>query len=291
VAQHHLGRAVLWMSGAVLSFCVSAVSIRELAARLNLFEVLTVRSVIGLAVLLALIAFRREFLADIKPRYMGLHLIRNTVHYGGQYVWAWAITLLPLATVFTIEFTMPMWIMVLAVLFLGERMTTSRIGSLVLGFLGVLVVLRPGMESFQPAALLTLLAAFLFAVSLIQTKQLTNHVSTFAIVFWMCAMQLPMGLAGSDPLFFQKLEPAHIFWALGVGISGVSSHYCLSNAFRAGDASVVMPLDFLRIPLIALVGWLFYAEPVDVWVFAGAGLIVCGVLWNLRAEAKRPRPA
>jgi drug/metabolite transporter (DMT)-like permease len=183
---------------------------------------------------------------------------------------------------------MPAWVALLAIPMLGERMTRSRAGSIVLGFLGVLVIVRPGLASFQPAALLVLCAALAFAISLIQTKMLTATVSTFAIIFWMNAMQLPMALAGSDPLFLGKLDAGAIIPALALGAAGLTSHFCLTNAFRAGDATVVVPIDFLRIPLIATVGWLFYGESVDIFVFAGAALIICGVLWNLRAESKRP---
>jgi drug/metabolite transporter (DMT)-like permease len=116
---------------------------------------------------------------------------------------------------------------------------------------------------------------------------LTRDVSTFAILFWMNLMQFPMALVGSNPLFITKLGVEQILPFLGVGISGLASHYCLANAFRAGDATVVVPLDFLRIPLIALVGWLFYNEGLDVFVFVGAAVIIAGVVWNLRDEARR----
>ena len=170
-------------------------------------------------------------------------------------------------------------------------MTASRIGSIVLGFFGVLVIVRPGFESFQPTALLVLLGAFAFAFSLIATKQLTADVSTFAIIFWMNLLQFPIALlGGGDPLFPLRLGADAILPALALGVVGLSSHYCLTNAFRFGDATTVVPLDFLRIPLIALVGWLLYSEPLDIFVFLGAGLIVCGVLWNLLAESRRPGP-
>jgi drug/metabolite transporter (DMT)-like permease len=99
---------------------------------------------------------------------------------------------------------------------------------------------------------------------------------------------LPMNLAGSDPFFVLKLGTAQIVPMIGLAVAGLTSHYCLSNAFRAGEATVVVPIDFLRIPLIALVGWWLYAEPLDVVVFAGAGLIVSGIVWNLYAETRRP---
>ncbi len=275
------------MTGALLSFSAMAVSIRGLVGRLNIFEILTIRSGTGVLVLLALVATLPELRATLALRRMGLHAVRNSVHFASQYAWALSLTLLPLATVFALEFTMPAWVALLAMPLLGERMTLSRVGSIVLGFTGVLIIVRPGFESFQPGVLLVLAAALGFAISLITTKQLTMNVGTFAILFWMNVMQLPMGLAGSNPLFILDLDAHHLPAIIGVGIAGLSSHFCLTNAFRAGDATVVVPFDFLRIPLIALVGWLFYAEPLDLFVFAGAGVIIVGVVWNLRAEVRR----
>jgi len=170
---------------------------------------------------------------------------------------------------------------------LHERMTPSRIGVVVLGLVGVLVILRPGIASFNPAAVLVLLAAFGYAITMITTKQLTMTETTFGIVFWMAVIQLPLSLIGSDPTVFLHLEGRHVLPALGVGIAGLTSHYCLSNAFRSGDASLVVPLDFMRIPLIAVVGWAFYGERLDVFVLLGALIIVVGVLWNLRSETVR----
>lgn len=286
------------MTGAVVSFCASAVAIRALAKNLNIFEILTIRSGLGIVILFALVAARPQLRGELLPRHMGLHLTRNATHFVGQYSWALAVTLLPLATVFSLEFTMPAWVAILAVIMLGEKMTASRAGSVLLGFLGVLVIVRPGSESFQPMALLVLFAAFVFALSLIATKKLTNHVSAFTVVFWMNLMQLPMGLfwpamqaaTGGPELFVLRLGAEDLLPMAALGIVGLTSHFCLTQAFRSGDASIVVPIDFLRIPLIALVGWMVYGEPLDAFVFAGAGLIVCGVLWNLRDESRRLRP-
>jgi drug/metabolite transporter (DMT)-like permease len=287
MTHNNLGRVVFWMTGALLSFSTMAVSIRGLAGRLNIFEILAIRSGTGVVVLLTLVALRPELRPTLKLRRMGLHAMRNSVHFGSQYAWALAVTLLPLATVFALEFTMPAWVALLAIPLLGERMTVSRAGSIILGFAGVLIIVRPGLEAFRPAALLVLAAALGFAISLITTKQLTRDVPTFAILFWMNVMQLPMGLAGSDLLFLAKLGVDQIPAFLGVAVSGLMSHYCLANAFRAGDATIVVPFDFLRIPLIALVGWLFYNEGLDVFVFAGAAVIIAGVVWNLFDESRR----
>lgn len=278
------------MTGTLVSFSVMAVSIRALSRSLGLFEILSIRSAAGLGIVLAVGLANPALLSGITLQRIGLHFARSTVHFAAQYAWALCVTLLPLATVFALEFTAPGYTALLAALFLGERMTPSRIGVVVLGLLGVLVILRPGLESFQPAALLMVVTAFAFAVALILLKMLTRTQTSYAVVFWMNLIQLPMALAGSTPAKFPLAAEHGWLPIVAIGISGLSAHYCLTNAFRSGDATVVVPLDFMRIPLIALVGWWAYGEALDGYVFAGAVLIVAGVLWNLRAEAAA-RPA
>jgi drug/metabolite transporter (DMT)-like permease len=292
VPTSKLARVVFWMVGVLLSFSAMAVSIRELSrGGLSIFEILAIRSAVAIVVLFALLVLRPELRIHTRPRRMGLNLLRNTVHYASQYAWALSLTMLPLALVFALEFTMPAWTALLAVWLLHEKMTPGRIGVVVLGLVGVLVILRPGVASFNPAAMLVLMAAFGYAITMIATKKLTATETTFGIVFWMAVIQLPLSLVGSDPAVFFHLETRHILPAIGVGIAGLTSHYCLSNAFRSGDATLVVPLDFMRIPLIAVVGWAFYGERLDIFVPLGALIIVAGVLWNLRSEAARARLA
>jgi drug/metabolite transporter (DMT)-like permease len=277
------------MVGALLSFSGLAVSIRLLANHgFSIFEILAIRSGFGLCLLTALLAVRPPVRASFRANHMRLHLVRNVIHYAAQYAWALGLTMLPLAMVFSLEFTMPAWTALLAVWLLSERLTPSRIGVVVLGFIGVLVILRPGVAAINPGAFLVLAAAFGYAITMVATKKLTATESTFSIVFWMMAIQLPISLAGSDLHAFLTLGAKDILPLLGVGIAGTTSHFCLSNAFRAGDATLVVPLDFMRIPLIAVVGWMFFNESLDIFVFLGAAIIIAGVLWNLRAEAKRP---
>jgi len=288
VIDNKIARVVLWMVGALLSFSVMAVSIRELSrAGLSIFEILAIRSGVALLVLLTLLAARKDLRVHALPRRMGLNIFRNTVHYASQFSWALSLTMLPLATVFALEFTMPAWTALLAVWFLHERMTASRLGVVIFGLIGVLIILRPGITGFNPAAILVLLAAFGYAITMITTKQLTKTETTFGIVFWMAVIQFPLSLIGSNPNVFLQVDPRHILPVIGVGMAGLTSHYCLSNAFRSGDATLVVPLDFMRIPLIAVVGWAFYDERLDVFVLLGAMIIVSGVLWNLRSEVAR----
>lgn len=291
MTTNHVGRVVLWMSGALLSFSMMAVSVRELSGVFNVFEILVFRSASGVSFLLLLAALKPDLRPLLFTRRIGLHGLRNVVNFSAQVGWAQGIVLLPFATVFALEFTTPLWVAVLAVLILGEKLTPGRIASLVLGFLGVLVIVRPGVATFQPAALLVLASAIGFAVTSIVTKKLISTEATFTILFYMNLMQLPLNLAGCDLGFLGRLESSHTLPVLGMMISGLASHYCLTNAFRSGDAILVIPLDFLRIPLIALVGWMFYAETVQATVFFGAGLIIAGIVWNLTAESRQAAAA
>ncbi|MBZ0138822.1 MAG: DMT family transporter [Pseudorhodoplanes sp.] len=275
------------MSGTLLSFSAMALSIRGLAGALSIIEILTIRSGAAVIILLALALLRPELRHGFRPQHMGINIARSAVHFGAQYCWALSLTLLPLATVFALEFTMPVWMAMMALVILGERMTPSRAGVVVLGLIGTLIILRPGLQAFQPAALLVLLAALGYALFNVLTKKLTANAGTFAIVFWMNAIQAPMGLAASDPLFLGKLGAAQIPALVGIAVAGLSAHYCLANALRAGDATIVMPIDFLRVPLIALVGWWFFDERLDVFVFVGGAVMLSGILWNLRDEAKK----
>jgi drug/metabolite transporter (DMT)-like permease len=264
-----------------------AISVRQLGGVLNLFELLMARSFGGLLILLAVMATRPALFRDLKPRRPGIHVFRSGAHFLANIAWANAVIMLPLATVFAIEFMMPVWAGVLAVVFLGERFTVSRAGSIALGLLGVLIILRPGLEAFQPAALGVLAASFGYAIANITMKQLVKVQPPVTILFWMSVLQSLMALPFIDPLVALRLTPVQWLWAAGIAFGGTAAHYCIANAMRAGDAIVVIPLDFLRIPLIALVGYLFYAERIDLAVFVGAGVIVSGLIWNLRAEMRR----
>jgi len=277
----------MWMSGVLLSFIAMAVSIRALGKTLNVFEILTIRNFTGVVFLAALALAQPRLRLQLTLARIRLHLVRNAFNFAGQCSWALGITLLPFATVFALEFTTPAWVALFAVFVLGERLTAGRIAAVVLGLCGVVMIARPGLEGFRPASLLVLGAAIAFAASIVATKKLTLSQTTFAILFWMNAIQLPMNVIGSDPLFVLRLGAGDVLPVLGVAASGLSSHLCLTNAFRHGDATVVVPLDFFRLPLIALIGFWFYGEALDPMVFVGAGLIIAGVLWNLREAARQ----
>ncbi|HEX8663062.1 MAG TPA: DMT family transporter [Beijerinckiaceae bacterium] len=287
VTQRNVLAVVLWMIGTLVSFSATAVGVRALSKTLAVSEILALRNAAGIAILLALAVPQPHLRANLWPRRLPLHLVRNVVHFAATYAWALGITLLPLATVFALEFTLPIWVALLAVTFLRERLTSGRIASIVLGFIGVNVVLRPGIESLQWGAFVVLGAALGFAITTIATKKLTMTETTFSILLMMNLIQLPLNLAGSAWAFWTRLDDSHVVPLIGVCVGGLSSHWCLTNAYRHGDAVMVVPLDFLRLPLIAFVGWQLYNEALDPFVFIGSAIIIAGILWNLRAEARR----
>lgn len=281
-------RVVAWMSGALIGFSAMAISIRELAPTLGVFEMLGLRCAGGLLLLLTAAAL--GFGPIGRPRPLGLHLARNAVHLVAQSLWVWGLTLLPLATVFALEFTAPAWVTLLAVIFLGERLTPGRLGGLVLGFIGVLVVLRPGAETFRPEALVVLGAALLFATALVFTKAMTARMNTMTLLVWMQVIQLPLFLLGhllvqGGAMPFQGLAAAPLPMLALLCVSGLGAQIAIAQAFRHGDAATVVPLDFLRIPLIAVIGAVVYAEPFDALVLAGAAITASGILWSLRDAA------
>ena len=273
----------LWMAGAIASFTLMGVAGRELSDEMDTSGILLVRGIVGLLVVVVLLQFNGWHHA--KTARPLTHLFRNVVHYGGQFGWFYGIALLPLAQVFALEFTVPMWGLLLAVLVLGERLTAPRVIALVLGLIGVLVILRPGIVPLNVAVLAVLGSAVCYAIAHISTKSLITTDSPLNIIFYMTLLQLPIGivLAWST---FQIPSPALWPWVIIVGLTALSAHYCLARALARGDASVVLPLDFLRLPVIAIVAAWLYSESIDVFLFAGAALMIIGNLVSLRAERK-----
>jgi drug/metabolite transporter (DMT)-like permease len=281
--MHATLRGVLWMGGAVLSFSAMAVAARELLEHMGPFQVLFVRSVIMLAIVLVVIAQADN--AVTSTARLPLHVLRNVVHFAGQYCWVFAIGALPLATVFAIEFTMPVWTAILAALLLKERLTPNRMTMLVLGLAGVLIILRPGLGFFHPAALVALAASLFYAGNMIATKRLSATDTPLAILFWMSVVQTPLALLTALPQWVAP-PPADLPWMAVMGLGSYTAHYCMTRAFKLADATVVVPVDFTRLPLIAVVGALFYAEAFDPWIIAGAAVIFAGTYWSLRRETR-----
>ena len=197
----------------------------------------------------------------------------------------YAIGALALATVFAIEFTMPVWTALLAAAFLGEHLTQGRLVQLVLGLVGVTIILRPGLGAFHPAALVMLLGSFFYAGNMIFTKRLSVTDSALAVTFWMSSVQLPVTLVAALPSWVAP-QLADLPWIVVIGAGSFAAHYSMTRAMKLADATVVVPIDFIRLPLIAVVGAVFYAEPFDPLVVAGAAVIFVGTYYSLRHETR-----
>jgi drug/metabolite transporter (DMT)-like permease len=289
---HNPLRAALWMTGAITSFSAMAIAVRELKGAHDTFEIMAVRSAVGLLIVLAA-AFATGRLHEVSAQRLGGHVLRNAIHFTGQNLWILAVTLIPLAQVFALEFTTPIWVLLLSPFFLGERITPLRMFAAVLGFLGILVVARPDVAGTNTGGVNLGMAAaaasaVCFALTGITTKVLTRHEGTVSIMFWLTLLQLVFGIATSiwDGVVHWPTATSGP-WLVVIGVTGVVAHFCLTSALQLAPASFVMPIDFARLPLIAVAGAVLYGEAIDAAVLVGATIIFAGNYLNVWSETRR----
>ncbi len=277
------------MSGAILSFTTMAVAGRAAAFDLDTFEIMFYRSCIGFLVVLAVssVAGTRR---QIRAQKLGLHFIRNLAHFSGQNLWFYAITVIPLAQVFALEFTSPLWVLLLSPFILGEKLTSARILAGILGFIGILIVARPSPESINPGIVTAALAAIGFALSALFTRRLTRTESITCILFWLTLMQIGFGLIAAGYDGDMALPSTQTLpWLVLIGFAGLLAHFCLTSALAIAPATVVVPIDFIRLPAVAIIGALVYGEALDLWVFVGALVIFGANYWNIWMETRAKR--
>ncbi|MEO9778326.1 MAG: DMT family transporter [Sedimentitalea sp.] len=284
-------KAALWMTGAIASFSSMAVAGREVSFALDTFEIMMYRSAIGVVIVVAILSLTGK-MGQISRQRIGLHFLRNLVHFSGQNLWFYAITLIPLAQVFALEFTSPLWIIILSPLVLGERLTPMRVFAAAMGFVGILIIARPSPETINVGIMAAAAAAIFFAFTGMFTKRLTRTDSVGCIMFWLTVMQLGFGLlaAGFDgDIALPDMQTAP--WLIVIALGGLLAHFCITNALAIAPATVVMPIDFARLPTIAVVGMLLYNEALDVWVFVGAAVIFAANYLNILSETRKIRVA
>jgi drug/metabolite transporter (DMT)-like permease len=274
------------MAGWLTLMLIVAVAGRETTRELNVFQIMEVRSLLGFLMLYPLVQLNGGFAAMKTARPLQ-HIGRNLIHYAAQLGWFFALTLIPLGQVVAIEFTMPIWTAILAASFLGERMNLAKILAVALGLLGVAIIVRPSTAGIDPGQLIALGAAVGFGTSIAMMKSLTRTESTLQIIFWMLVIQSAAGFFPS--LYVWQWPSAAVWgWIVVIAFCGTFSHYCMARAMLYADATVVVPMDFLRVPLTALAGWLIYAERLDMFTVLGAALILTGNLLNLRSSPRVP---
>ncbi|MCU0827511.1 MAG: DMT family transporter [Tabrizicola sp.] len=283
--------AAAWMTGSIASFTAMAIATREIKGVHDTFEILAYRSVIGWCLVVGIAAVIGQ-LGRIRADRLPSHLVRNVFHFTGQSLWFWAVTMIPLAQVFALEFTSPIWVILLSPLFLGETLTRRKLLSAALGFAGILIVARPDFGNLDLGVLAAAGSAVFFAATALMTKRLTRGEAIVSILFWLTLMQAGFGTAAmlADGQFTVPTL-ATLPWLVLIGIAGIAAHLCLTTALSLAPASVVVPVDFARLPIIAVIGALFYAEPVEATLFLGAGLIFLGIWLNLRTGTPLPQGA
>lgn len=278
--------AAAWMAGSIVSFSALAVAGREVGDTLGTFEIMLYRA--GLGVLIVAAALGLAGRAGLmRPRRLGLHALRNAIHFAGQNLWFYALTVLPLAQVVALEFTTPVWVILLAPLFLGERLTGRALLAAAIGLAGVVAIARPDLGRIHPGLAAAALCAVSFALTAIATKRLTRTETVGAIMFWLNLMQLVLALAAAGADGAVAAPAARdAGWILLIGVAGVAAHWCLTCALDLAPASVVMPLDFARLPVVAALGWAVYGEAPGPLLWLGAGLIIGASALSLRPESR-----
>ncbi|UAB90568.1 DMT family transporter [Ruegeria sp. SCSIO 43209] len=279
-----IGKAALWMTGAIASFTSMAIAGRELSVTHDTFEIMFYRSLVGICVVAIVLSASRKW-HQVTTKRLGLHGIRNVLHFTGQNLWFYAVTVIPLAQVFALEFTQPIWVILLSPLLLHERLTALRLTAALIGFAGILIVARPGAATLSPGVIAAAASAIFFALTAISTKSLTRIASIGCIMFWLTLMQAGLGLVASGldgQITLPTLTTAPLL--LLVGLAGLLAHYCITNALAIAPATVVVPFDFARLPTIAILGMVLYHEPLDHWTLLGAAVIFAGIFLNVWSE-------
>ena len=280
-------QAAIWMTGTIVSFSAMAVSGREISFELDTFEIMMYRSIIGLIIVILLAKLFKTH-REITTQNISLHFYRNLSHFTGQNLWFYALTLIPFAQLFAFEFSVPLWVMLAAPFLLGERLTNIRIISILVGFIGILIVTRPWLAGLAPGIIPAALCAIGFACSVIFTKQLTQKVSITCILFWLTSMQLLMAIicAGYDG-DISLPSSSNFIWIIIIGIGGLLAHFCITKALQLAPATVVTPIDFCRLPVIAAIGYVFYNEALDIFIIGGAIIIFIANYINIWSETKK----
>ena len=275
------------MAGWLTAMVVMAVAGRAATKTLHVFQIMEMRSLLGFVLLWPLI-HASGGVRRLGTARLGQQVARNAVHYAAQFGWFFALTLIPIAQVVAIEFTMPIWTALLAVSFLGERLGPARVVAVVLGVVGVAVIVRPGVDHVDPGQLIALAAAVGFAISVILVKSLTRTDSAVTIVFWMLVVQSAIGAVPA--LVVWRTPTAAVWpWIVVIALCGTYSHLCMTQALRHAEATMIVPMDFLRVPLSAAAAWLVYGERIDAFTIGGAAMILFANLLNLRRPVPVPK--
>jgi drug/metabolite transporter (DMT)-like permease len=272
------------MTTAIVLFSAMTVLIRMLTTDIPVHQIVFVRGVISVLLLVPMLTSRG--LRSLATHRFGLLMGRGALTSIGLLTWIYAIARIPLAEAVALHFTLPLFGILLAAYFLNEKLDIHRWAVTIVGFLGALVILRPGVQAMDVLSLIVLFSALAYAGTGIQTKILVRTETSTAIVFYVSAFS---AVAFVVPCLFQWAEPTALQWIMLVGVAAfnVPAQICINRAFSAADASFVLPFDFLRLPFAVLAGFFLFAETPDVWTILGAAIIFGATYYNTIREGRR----
>lgn len=279
-------RGVLWMAVAAVFFSVALGLVRHISEHINAFEQAFWRQLIGTVILLPFAW--RVGLKGLKTSQFGLHLIRNVGGYAGIGLSFLSVTLIPLADSLALQFTLPLFTIVFAVILLREQVGVHRWTATAIGFLGALVILRPGFIEINLGMISALASAASFGISDTMIRKLALKDGTMLIVFYGFVVQLFFSVPAA---LYDWVTPTvqDWPWLITLGVVSFAAQVALSRSFVLAEASLVSPVLFLRLPFVTAIGYFFFAQQPDIWTWVGALIIFFSSYYAARREALHQR--
>ena len=273
------------LASAVL-FGLMAVAIRLASQSLHTFEVAFFRNFFGLMATTPLLV--RHGPSLLRTQHFPRYLLRCLVGIIGMMCGFWAIGHLPLAQAVALSYSSPIFVVIAAALFLGERVHARRWTAVALGFIGVLVITRPGSHDFNVGMLIAVISAFMTGLVSIQIKQLSALEPADRIVFYTTLIWVPMSLI---PALLVWRWPQGIvwLWVIAAGVLGTGGHMLWTRALKLGDASLLTPITFVQVLVVGLYGWLLFDETIDRYTALGAAIILGSNYYIALREARLAR--
>ena len=275
-------RGALWMMSAGLMLTTMSALMRNLSADLHPFQIAFFRSLFGFLFMVPWLF--GSGLAVLQTKRFGLHLTRGMIAFVGLLMWTSALALIPVAEVTAFSFTAPLFATFGSALILREVVRARRWIAVGLGFVGMLIMLRPGFSDLQPGSLLAVSTAVCIAASMLIVKRLSATEKPGAVVTYM-ALFLTLFTAVPALFVWQEFDWVIFGKCVAMGAFGTAGHLCMVRAFAASDASAVAPFDYARLPFAALVGFILFAETPDIWTWIGSAVIATSAIYIAQREA------
>ncbi len=281
-------RAALLMLGSTVAFGLMAIAIRYATRYVPTQEVAFFRNAFGLLALLPMLI--RPGSAPLKTQQLPRYFLRSAIGLASMLCAFWAIGHLPISQAISLSYSTPLFVTIAAVLWLGETVRMRRWAAVIIGFIGVLIIVRPGSTSFTPGTLVAVGAAVLSSLVAIQIKQLTRVDSADTVVFYTYVFWVPLSLV---PALFVWVWPTGLAWVwlVATGVLGTLGQLLWTRALRLGEVSALTPISFMQLPLVSLLGWLLFNETLDRWTVIGAGIILGANAYIAHREAVLARRA